>query len=273
MSSRPLMRRVFPPSKPPDGGCPQSFRLVVGGTQLRGSWHLSAIVRLQGFSSCSPAAPLRRRSPETVTTSPWVGRGEPGCDLGPTLSFKDVHHPRWGGDRAEPELYLPRGFVGRPLLRLSRERALTGPTGGSDFDNVGLVDGGRRQPRASGSSAWLPVPPPAGRRLSHRVHGRTAQDIARCQGGVRVLGRSCLCTGTAPPRGGRCPTRPGGSEWGSAGGLTAPVVGAEVEAAREVPVADGITATIHASGLRLFVPVLAPRASAWARARLQQHPP
>jgi hypothetical protein len=264
------MHRVFPPSKPPDGGYPLSFCLVVGGTQLRGSWYLSAIVRLQGFSSASPAVPLRRRSPETVTTSPWVGRSKPGCDLGPTLSFKDVYHPRWGGGRAELELYLPRGFVGRPLLWRSRERALTGPAGGSDFDNAGLVDVSLN---ASGSSAWLPVPPPAGRRLPRRVHGRTAQDIARCQGGVHVLGLSCLCTGMAPPRGGRCPTRLGGSEWGSAGGRTAPVVGAEVEAAREVPVADEITATIRASGLRLFVLVLAPRASTWARARLQQHPP
>jgi hypothetical protein len=34
-----------------------------------------------------------------------VGESEPGCDLGPTLSFKDVHHPRWGGGQAEPELY------------------------------------------------------------------------------------------------------------------------------------------------------------------------
>jgi hypothetical protein len=34
------MHRVFPPSEPPDGGRPQSFRLVVGGTQLRGSWYL-----------------------------------------------------------------------------------------------------------------------------------------------------------------------------------------------------------------------------------------
>jgi hypothetical protein len=95
MSSRPLMHRAFPPSKPPDGGCSQSFRLAVGGTQLRGSWYLSAIVRLQGFSSASLAVLLHRRSPETVTTSPWVGRSKPGCDLGPTLSFKDVHHPRW----------------------------------------------------------------------------------------------------------------------------------------------------------------------------------
>jgi hypothetical protein len=157
MSSRSLMHRVFPPSKPPDGGYPPSFCLIVGGTQLRGSWYLSAIVRLQGFSSASPAAPLRRRSPETATTSPWVGRSKPGCDLGPTLSFKDVHHPRWGGGRAEPELYLPRGFVGHPPLRRSRERALAGPAGGSDFDNAGL---GRR--RASS------VPACRARRLGSR---------------------------------------------------------------------------------------------------------
>jgi hypothetical protein len=159
MSSRSLMHRAFPPSKPPDGGCPPSFRLVVGGTQLHGSSYLSATVRLQGFSSASPAVPLRRRSPETVTTSPWVGRSKPGCDLGPTLSFKDVHHPRWDGGQAEPELYLPCGSVGRPLLRCSRERAPTGPAGGSDFDNVGLVDGGRRQPQRVGRVGLAPGAP------------------------------------------------------------------------------------------------------------------
>jgi hypothetical protein len=144
MSLRPLMHRVFPPSEPPDGELPQSFCLVVGGTQLRGSWYLSAIVWLQGFSSCSPAASLRRRSPKTVTSSSMAGKSESGYDLGPALSFKDVHHPGWGGGRAEPELYLPRGFVGQPLPQHSRERALSGPAGGSDFDNAGLVDGGRR---------------------------------------------------------------------------------------------------------------------------------
>jgi hypothetical protein len=83
MSSRSLMHRVFPPSEPPDGGHPQSFRLVVGGTQLRGSWYLSAIVRLQGFSSCSPAAPLHRRSPKTVTSSSMAGESKPGYGLCP----------------------------------------------------------------------------------------------------------------------------------------------------------------------------------------------
>jgi hypothetical protein len=106
-----------------------------------------------------PGCTPRRRSPKTVTTSPWVGRSKPSCDLGPTLSFKDVHHPRWGGGRAEPELYLPRGFVGRPLLRRSRERALTGPAGGSDFDNAGPVDGGRRQPQRVGLVGLAPGAP------------------------------------------------------------------------------------------------------------------
>jgi hypothetical protein len=259
MSSCSLMHRVFPPSEPPDGGCPRSFRLAVGGTQLRRScrsWYLSAIVRLQGFSSVSPAAPLRWWSPETVTTSPWVRRSEPGCDLGPTLSFKDVHHPRWGGDRAE--LTSRAGsWVGLSFGVRERGRSLAVRAGRTSTTR-GWSTAGVVSLSASGSSAWLPVPPPAGGRLPRRVHGRTAQDIARCQGGVRVLGRSCLCTCTAPPCGGRCPTRPRGSEWGSAGGLTAPVVGAEVEAAREVPVADGITATIRALGLQLFVLVLAP---------------
>jgi hypothetical protein len=36
MSSRSLMHRVFPPSKPPDGGYPPSFRLVVGGCNFVG---------------------------------------------------------------------------------------------------------------------------------------------------------------------------------------------------------------------------------------------
>jgi hypothetical protein len=147
MSSRSLMHRIFPPSEPPDGEHP---------AQLRGSWYLSAIVRLQGFSSCSPAASPRRRSPETVTTSPWVGRSKLGCDLGPALSFKDVHHPGWGGGRAEPELYLPRGFVGQPLLQHSREGALTGPARGADFDNVGLVDGRRRQLQRVGLAGLTP---------------------------------------------------------------------------------------------------------------------
>jgi hypothetical protein len=95
------MHCALPPSEPPDGERPCCFRLaVVGGAQLRRSWHLSAIARLQGFSSGSPAASPHRWSPRIVTTSLMVGRSKPGCGLCPTLSFKDLHHPCWGGGRA-----------------------------------------------------------------------------------------------------------------------------------------------------------------------------
>jgi hypothetical protein len=111
------MHRVFPPSEPPDGGHSQFFRLVVGGTQPCGCWYLSAIVRLQGFSSGSPVASPRRWSPKTVTTSSWVGRSKPGCGLCPSLSFKDVHHQCWGGECAElgsaPVLAAARSFPQR----------------------------------------------------------------------------------------------------------------------------------------------------------------
>jgi hypothetical protein len=116
MSSRSLMHRVSPPSKSPDGGYPPSFRLIVGGTQLHGSWYLSAIVRLQGFSSHSPVAPLRWWSPKTMTSSSWMGRGKPGCD--PALSIGGVRHPRWGRMRGEPGLYLLRGSAGHLFFQL-----------------------------------------------------------------------------------------------------------------------------------------------------------
>jgi hypothetical protein len=85
MPRSPCIHRALPPSGPPDGvrrcslegsasgsspsaiSSPKSSRLwwhhrsclllvVVRGVQPHGSWHPSAIARLQGFSSCSPVA-------------------------------------------------------------------------------------------------------------------------------------------------------------------------------------------------------------------------
>jgi hypothetical protein len=50
------MCRALPPSEPPDGERSHCLRLVVERAQPRGGWYLSAIARLQGFSSGSPAA-------------------------------------------------------------------------------------------------------------------------------------------------------------------------------------------------------------------------
>jgi hypothetical protein len=202
-----------------------------------------------------------------------VGRSKPGCDLGPALSFKDVHHPCWGGGRAEPELYLPRGFVGQPPLQHSRERALTGPASGADFDNAGWSTAGVASFSTLGSPAWLLVPPPAARAVVapcarvDRSRHHAPLERRSCSGAVLPLQRYGASVRRSMLRSsGRI--RVGICRWADA-----PVVGAEVDAAREVPVADGITTTIRALGLRLFVLVLAPRASAWARARLQRRPP
>jgi hypothetical protein len=112
----PFMHCVLPPSEPPDGEHSHRFRLaVVGGTQLRGSWYFSAIVRLQGFSSGSPAASPPRWSPKMVTTSSRVGRSKPGCGLYPSLSFKDVHHQCWEGSAPSWGMY-PRGQRPAPSL-------------------------------------------------------------------------------------------------------------------------------------------------------------
>src|SRR5688572_19949792 len=87
MSSSSLKRRVFLSSKPPDGVYPPPFRLLVGVTQLHGSWYLSAIVRLQGFSSRSLATPRHRRSPKMVTSSSTVGKtGQAATSTPPSAS-------------------------------------------------------------------------------------------------------------------------------------------------------------------------------------------
>jgi hypothetical protein len=119
MSSRSPHASCLSTFRAPRWGSPWFFHLViVGETQLRGSWYLSAIVRLQGFSSGSSAASPCRWSPKTVTSSSVVGRSKPGCDLGPTPSFKDLRHPGWGGGLAEPELYLLHGSADHLFFQL-----------------------------------------------------------------------------------------------------------------------------------------------------------
>jgi hypothetical protein len=157
--------------------------------------------------------------------------------------------------------------VGHLLPQYSGERALTGLAEGADFDNTGPSGRKHRQlPRArfagsAGSGAascaafhrWaecghLPV-------VRAAVAPRAPGDRPRRRA---LLGRrSCswavlpLLRYDAPARRSVF-ARPGGPEWGSAGGQTAAVVGAEVVAAGEVLVTDEIAATIRAPGLRLF---------------------
>jgi hypothetical protein len=141
MSLRPLMHRVFPPSEPPDGELPQSFRLVVGGTQLRGSWYLSAIVRLQGFSSGSQAAPPQRdaaSAPPSASrlfiisvgegSAPSWGRSLRGRRPAPSLSDRGKGVRRsWRWQLPRARLSDPSGFgaaSGAAFRHCSRKRFL-----------------------------------------------------------------------------------------------------------------------------------------------------
>jgi hypothetical protein len=170
------MHRALPPSEPPDGERPRFLRLVVvEGTQLRGSWYLSAIARLQGFSSGIPAASPRRWSPKTVSTSLMVGRSKPGCSLCPALSFKDVHHqcwegsaPSWGlsphGRRPAPSL-SGRGKGVRRSWRWQLPRAwLSGPSGFGAASGATSHRGSRKRFLGRRDSRCLP-------RTDLRLHG------------------------------------------------------------------------------------------------------
>jgi hypothetical protein len=86
-----------------------------------------------------------------MITSLVVGRSKSGCSLCLALSFKDVHHPGWGGGRAEQGFYLSHGPTSLLLLKHSGERALTGLAEGANFDNAGPVGRKCRQLQR----AWL----------------------------------------------------------------------------------------------------------------------
>jgi hypothetical protein len=146
------MHRALPPSEPPDGERPRCLCLAaIGGARPCGGCHPSAIARLQGFSSCSPATLPHQWSSRMMTTSSVMGRSKPGCSLCPALSFRDLHHPCCGGGRAEPGFYLPHGPACHLFLQHSGERALTGLAEGANFDNAGPVGRKRRQIQC----AWL----------------------------------------------------------------------------------------------------------------------
>jgi hypothetical protein len=214
------MHRALPPSEPLDGERPRCFRLaIVGGAQLHGSWHLSAIARLQGFSSGSPAASPHQWSPRTVTTSSMVGRSKPGCGLCPALNFKDLHHPCWGGGRGEPRPAF--AWAGVPL-----------PPPASGGGNHPPALRRRRPPAMLGKANYCC---PA--RVQHSVlcpgdggqpHQGVSQHVVRHEGGTRVLGRShsrfCGDDGSED-----LPVRFGaaGARWCGVGGQVDAVVGAE----------------------------------------------
>jgi hypothetical protein len=122
------------------------FLAAVGGVQPHGSLHPSTIIQVQGFSSCSLAAISYQWSSRGMTTSLVVGRSKPACGLPPALSFKDVHHPCWGGGRVELGPRLRMGWRPASSLSTRGRRAFAIHAEGVNFGYAGLADCGCRQP-------------------------------------------------------------------------------------------------------------------------------
>jgi hypothetical protein len=226
------MHCVLLPSEPLDGERPRCFRPIVGGAQPRGGWHLSAIARLQGFSSGSPTASPHQWSPKTVTTSSMVGRSKPGCGLCPALSFKDLHHPCWGGGRGEPG----------PAFAWASVPLLPSASGGGNHP-LALR---RRRPPAMPEKANCCCPA----RVQHFVlcpgdggqpHRGVSQHVVRREGGTRVLGRPhSRYRGEDGSEDLSVRFGAAGARWCGVGGQVDAAVGAEVVAAGESFPADEI---------------------------------
>jgi hypothetical protein len=136
-----------------------------------------------------------------------VERSEPGCGLPPALNFKYVHHPRWGGRRAELGSCLPHGLVTRFFLQHLDEKDVHQPCGGGElWLRRGRAAAGAVSCRVSGSLAWMalvppPAPPPAAKRGAavRPPHGRWLHRAQVC----RICGVPYAAGHTAlmPPRG------------------------------------------------------------------------
>jgi hypothetical protein len=198
---------ISPPESSRSWWCCRSCLLLaaVRGAQPRGCWRSSAITRLQGFSSCSPAAISRQWSSRGMTTILVVERSEPGCSL-PLPSASRMFIIRAG---EEGELSWGPAFrMGwRPASSTSIRwrRAFTSLAEEANFGYAGPADCGCRWPPrarfpgldglvltpavrmgARTSSRVLRQPPPTGAEVAAVIGAEVvaaAGEAARCRGG------------------------------------------------------------------------------------------
>jgi hypothetical protein len=131
---------------------------------------------------------------------PCGGEKRAGLRPPPALSFKDVHHPRWGGRRAELGSCLPHGLATRFFLQHLGEKGIHQPCGGGELRLCGV---GRLQ--APSAAACLAPRPgwlwcrlrrcllPLGRGVSVRPpHGRRSRrpQVGHIHGFSRAAGRT-----------------------------------------------------------------------------------
>jgi hypothetical protein len=205
---------ISPPESSRSWWCCRSCLLLaaVRGAQPRGGWRPFAIARLQGFSSCSPAATFNQWSSTRMTTSlvvreaSWAAASPcpqlQGCSssaLGRRASRVGVPPSAWAGSPL-----LPPAFGGEGRSPALRRRRTSGTRGRPTTGAVGCRMTGSRLgwPRRRLRRCLLPfgwgvaARPPYGRRSRHaqvhHIHGFS-------RAGARIGGRykTSYATGAA----------------------------------------------------------------------------
>jgi hypothetical protein len=181
------MHRALPPFEPPDGVHQRRFALaVVGGARPHGDRRSSAIARLQGFSSCSPAAFPHQWSVWWGEASRAAASAPPSASRIFIILAEAEEHTEWGvasawvGDPFLPPMFAEERHP--PALR-RRPPVMRGKANCCSLDRVQLSvlhPGGGRAARGLATS----------RSSLHRQPRRgVAQHVVRREGGARVLGR------------------------------------------------------------------------------------
>jgi hypothetical protein len=177
---------ALPPFEPPDGVPQRRFALaIVGGARSCGDRYLSAIVRLQGFSSCSPAAFPHQWAVWWGEASRAAAFAPPSASRIFVIRAEAEERTEWGVASAwAGNPFLPPAFGGErhpPALR-RLPPAMWGKANYCFLDRVQLSvlrPGGGRAAHG-----------PAMSRSSSRRQPckRVAQHVVRREGGARVLG-------------------------------------------------------------------------------------
>jgi hypothetical protein len=110
----PLMHCTLPPFEPPDGAhwC-RLAPAVVGGARPRGDWRSSAIARIQGFSSCSPAAFPHQWSVWWGEASRAAASAPPSASRIFVIRAEAEERTEWGATSAwVGDPFLPPAFGG-----------------------------------------------------------------------------------------------------------------------------------------------------------------
>ena len=95
-----------------------------------------AFFRHRSASRIFIAQPGRNLRPVVIHKDdyqPCGGEKRAGLQPPPALSFKGVHHPCWGGGRAELGHCLPHGLATRFFLQHSGEKGVHQPYGGGEL--------------------------------------------------------------------------------------------------------------------------------------------